>query len=180
MGVKPRAIFPDRYHFLSRRCTQRQFLLRPGKKTNWAFEYCLAEAAARYGIEVVAFSAESNHYHAVVYDRHGNLPAFLAHVHKMLAKVLNCHLGRWENFWASEPTCYVECIAPEDVFGESIYTLTNPVKDQLVERVFLWPGANSLAAQLRDDALPLLDHPLRVVDLQVERGRYFLPILLEL
>jgi REP element-mobilizing transposase RayT len=152
MGV-PRAIYPGRYYFISRRCSQRQFLLRPGKRTNWAFRYSLAEAAARYGIEVVAFCASSNHHHAVVYDPHGCIPAFLAHFHKMLAKLLNSHLGRWENFWSSERCCYPECVEPADVFGETVYTVTNPVKDQLVDRVFNWPGENSLAAQLSDRAL---------------------------
>ncbi len=149
----PRMVLPGRYYFVSRRCTQRQFLLRPDDKTNRAFRYCLAEAAARYGIDVVAFSAESNHYHGVFGDPHGQLSAFLAHFHKLLAKVLNAKLGRWENFFASEQTCVTECLDADAVFDKIIYTVTNPVKDQLVDKVFNWPGENSLAAQLADRTL---------------------------
>jgi REP-associated tyrosine transposase len=51
----PRATLPGCYYLITRRCTQRQFLLRPGNKTNQAFLYCLAEAAARYGIEIAGY-----------------------------------------------------------------------------------------------------------------------------
>ena len=43
----PRAVFKGRTYLLSRRCSERRFFLRPGKKTNKAFLYCLAEAAKR-------------------------------------------------------------------------------------------------------------------------------------
>jgi len=34
-------------YMITRRCTQRQFLMRPDDETNNAFIYCLAEAASR-------------------------------------------------------------------------------------------------------------------------------------
>jgi hypothetical protein len=49
----PREIIPGRFYMVTRRCTQRQLLLRPDKKTNNAFIYCLAEAAQRFGIDVL-------------------------------------------------------------------------------------------------------------------------------
>ncbi len=175
-------LLPGRYYLVSRRCTQRQFLLRPDDKTNRAFRYCLAEAAARYGIEVVAFSAESNHYHGVFGDPHGNLSAFLAHFHKLLAKVLNAKLRRWENFFATEQTCVTECLDADAVFDKIVYTVTNPVKDQLVDKVFHWPGENSLAAQLADRTL-LAERPTwffdpegrmpETVELRLHRPRAF-------
>jgi REP element-mobilizing transposase RayT len=53
---------------ITRRCSQRQFLLRPDKKTNGVFAYCLAEAAKRHRIQLIAWIAMSNHFHAVVHD----------------------------------------------------------------------------------------------------------------
>jgi hypothetical protein len=44
---------PGSIALITRRCTQRQFLLRPDRETNNAFTYCLIEAALRYGIEVL-------------------------------------------------------------------------------------------------------------------------------
>ena len=143
---KPRQVVPGRVYLVTRRCTQRQFLLRPDRETNNAFLYCLGYAAGRAGVQLVAFIANSNHYHAVLVDVEGRLPEFLESFHKLLAKHQNCLRGRWENMWSSEHTSVVELVGPDDVFAKVVYTLTNPVKDHLVERAHHWPGASSLRA----------------------------------
>jgi putative transposase len=145
----PRLVLPGRTYLVTRRCTQRQFLLRPDKATNNAFVYCLAYAAKRVGLQVVAYVANSNHYHAVVVDVAGRIPEFIECFHKLLAKHQNALRGRWENFWSSQPTSLVDLIEPDDVFAKMIYTLSNPVKDHLVEKTHHWPGASSGAAILR-------------------------------
>jgi putative transposase len=144
----PREIVPGRFYMVTRRCTQRQLLLRPDEETNNAFLYCLAEAAQRFGIEVVLPCAMSNHHHTVVFDRHGNLPAFTEHFHKLLAKCQNALRGRWENLWASEQVSTVRLVDTADVLRKVVYAATNPVKDRLVERAYQWPGVNGLTALL--------------------------------
>lgn len=47
------SMFPGQFLIIQRRCTQRQFLLRPGDETNNAFTYLLAEASQRFGIDVI-------------------------------------------------------------------------------------------------------------------------------
>jgi REP element-mobilizing transposase RayT len=140
----PRQILPGRTYLVTRRCSQRQFLLRPDDTTTGIFLYGLAEAAQRFGIEVIAWYAASNHYHAVVHDPRGELPGFLERFHKFCAKALNVRWKRWENVWASEPTCAVRLVEEQDVLEKVVYALVNPVADRLVDRVFDWPGANSL------------------------------------
>lgn len=140
----PRQILPGQTYLLTRRCTQRQFLLRPDEITTQTFLYCLGEAADRLGIELYAWHAASNHYHAVVHDPAGELPLFLERFHKLCAKALNARWKRWENFWASAPTCATRLVEEADVLAKIVYTLANPVLDDLVERVFDWPGASSL------------------------------------
>jgi REP element-mobilizing transposase RayT len=144
----PREVLPGRFYMVTRRCTQRQFLLRPDKETNNAFIYCLAEAAQRFDIDVILPTAMANHHHTVIYDRHGTVPAFTEHFHKMLAKSQNALRGRWENFWSSEQVCVVRLVDVADVLRKLVYAATNPVKDRLVERVHHWPGVNGLAALL--------------------------------
>lgn len=128
---------------ITRRCTQRQFLLRPDERTNAIFEYCLAEAAQRFDIGLLAWVAMSNHYHAIVFDAKGRLPAFIEHLHKMLAKVLNGRWNRTENLWSSEETCITYLPTPEDVFRKTVYVLSNPFASHAVDRLSDWPGSSS-------------------------------------
>jgi putative transposase len=141
----PREVLPGQTYMITRRCTQRQFLMRPDKETNNAFIYCLAEAAERHGIQVLFTVAMSNHHHTGIHDPNGNYPAFLEHFHKLFAKCQNALRGRWENFWASEQTSVVRLIDPIDAIEKMIYALTNPVKDGLVDKAHHWPGISSLS-----------------------------------
>jgi putative transposase len=146
----PRRIVPGRVYMVTRRCTQRQFLLRPDRETTNAFIYCLALAAQRTELRVIAFLAHSNHHHTIVVDTHGRMPEFLELFHKLVAKHQNALRGRWENFWASEATSVVELPGAEDILAKMTYALTNPVKDGLIDRADQWPGASSLFASLND------------------------------
>jgi REP element-mobilizing transposase RayT len=149
----PRDVFPGRFYFVTRRCTQRQFLLRPDDDTNNTFVYCLAEAAQRYRIDVIMTCVMSNHHHCVVFDRFGTINEFTEHLHKFTAKCINALRGRWENLWASEPVSKVTCMQPRDVLAKIVYAATNPVKDFLVDTVAHWPGVNGLYPLLNDKPL---------------------------
>jgi hypothetical protein len=140
---------------ITRRCTQRQFLLRPDAETNATFLYCLAEAAQRFEIDVILPCALSNHHHTIVFDRHGRVVEFAAHLHKFIAKAMNALRRRRENFWSSEPMCLVYLLEPSDVLNKLVYTATNPVKDGLVQRAHQWPGVNGLAALLNQRILTI-------------------------
>lgn len=144
----PREVLPGRVYMITRRCTQRQFLMRPDAATNNAFVYCLAVAATRYDIDILFTVALSNHHHTGIHDRLGNYPEFIGYFHKLFAKCQNALRGRWENFWSSEQTSVVRLIDPEDALAKMTYALTNPVKDGLVERAHHWPGVTSLSCIL--------------------------------
>jgi putative transposase len=136
----PRLITPGATYLVTRRCTQRQFLLRPSAQMNRTFLYCLAYAAARTGVEVHAVVAMSNHWHGVVTDREGRLPEFLQILHRLVAAVTNTALGRVENFWAAEAPSAVVIDHPDDVLDKLAYLITNPVAAGLVKDPSDWPG----------------------------------------
>jgi hypothetical protein len=101
----------------------------------------LAYAATTTGVVLHAAVAMSNHYHLVLTDPHGHLPAFTACLNKLVAKCMNATLGRWENFWAGgEPTSYVRLLDRTSVVDKIVYTLSNPVAAGLVARGSEWPG----------------------------------------
>ena len=143
-----RQVVAGRTYLISRRCTQRQFLLRPDPMTEQIYLYCLGEAAQRYEITLHGFIAMSNHQHLLVRDNHANFPAFLAHLHKMLSKAMNALRRRWENFWATEQPNAVYLVDPADRFAKLVYLLANPIADHLVDRISDWPGACSLGMHL--------------------------------
>ena len=125
----PREVIPGRTYLITRRCTQRQFLMRPDRETNNAFIYCLAFAAKSCGVRILFTMAMSNHHHTGIEDPDGNYPAFLEIFHKLFAKCQNALRGRWENFWSSEQTSVVRLVDPNDVIDKMTYALSNPVKD---------------------------------------------------
>jgi putative transposase len=104
----------------------------------------LAESAEKFGIELVAWTAMSNHYHVVLRDVRGDLPKFMHRLNVLLAKCLNVQWKRWESLWSSDPVCATHLVTLDDVFNSVVYTLANPVTAHLVERVREWPGATSV------------------------------------
>ena len=58
----PRQILPNATYMVTRRCTQRQFLLLPTPIAKLVFGYCLALAQRYTGVLVHAATVVSNHY----------------------------------------------------------------------------------------------------------------------
>ena len=138
-----RPVLPGKTYLITRRVTQRLFLLKPSRKVNEAFLYCLALAAEQFAVRVHAYCVLSNHYHLVVTDSEGQLPDFMHWLGSTLARCLNSYRSRWENFWASGTYSRVELVGAEDVLSKMAYTLSNPVAAGLVARSEDWPGVRS-------------------------------------
>jgi putative transposase len=146
-----RCIRPGSTWLVTRRCAGRQYLLRPDSFVNQTLLFFLAEAAKRFGIEIHAFQFLSNHYHILLTDPNGVLPDFVHRFNTLVAKALNHHLGREENFWSTERTSMVE-IFNEDTFSEKLlYTLKNVVEAGLVHKHDAWPGLTSTIARIEGD-----------------------------
>jgi putative transposase len=139
--VRPRPILPNTTYLITRRTTQRLFLLRPSRKVNACIRYCLALAQRRSGIKLHCAVFLSNHYHLVVTDPRGHLPRFTEELNKLLARSLNCLHGRSENFWSGgSQTSYVRLATEHDVMAKTVYALTNPTAAYLVADGSDWPG----------------------------------------
>ncbi len=157
----PRAVLPGENVFITRRCTQRTFLLRPDAETNQTYLYVLGLAAQRTGVGLVIAVAMSNHEHVGTHDGEGRRVEFYQYLHELVARATNALRGRFENFWASEQTSVVRLVEVDDLIEKVVYAATNPVAAGLVERVHHWPGVNTLRALL--DKKPIV----------VKRPRHF-------
>ena len=136
----PREILPGQFYLITRRCTQRQFLLTPCPRTNEIVRYALASAAKDTGIQLHAVCFMSNHWHGVVSDPEARLPKFLEQLHRLIARAQNAWLGRRENFWSSERTSVVRLLTDADVLEKMAYTIANPTSAMLVQFPSEWPG----------------------------------------
>lgn len=136
----PRQVLAGTTYLVTRRCAQRQFLLRPSKVTNDVLLYLLAVAAQRFEVRVHAFCVLSNHFHLVVTDPHARLPAFHQFLDALVARALNASIGRWEAFWAPNSYSAVTLASPSDILDKAAYVLANPAAAGLVRSGRLWPG----------------------------------------
>jgi len=117
------------------------FLLRPSPAVNACIRYCLALAQRRSGVKIHSAVFLSNHYHIIATDTDGLIPVFTEELNKLLARALNCHHGRWENFFsAGDQTSLVALSSEFDVLAKTVYLLANPTKAMLVSHGDRWPG----------------------------------------
>ena len=130
----PKPYLPGTIYLVTRRCAQRQFLLRPDELTNQIFAYCLAMAMSHAKVEVFAFCVISNHYHLVVRDPEARMPEFLNYLNMFVSKCINVSRDRCENVWSTEPPSTVTLTSDEDVLDKLTYPLTNPVPAGTVTR----------------------------------------------
>ncbi|HVV84457.1 MAG TPA: hypothetical protein VHE35_15420 [Kofleriaceae bacterium] len=149
----PRPVVAGETVMITRRCTQRQFLLRPDPQLNQIYLYVLGLAAQRAGIDLVHATAMSNHAHPVIHDRDGARVAFYQYLHQLVARAGNALRRRFENLWASGQTSVVRLVEVDDVIEKVVYAATNPVTAGLVARVHHWPGVNTLALLLEKRSL---------------------------
>jgi len=149
----PRQVLAGTSYLVTRRCFQRQLLLRPSDSTTTTFTFVLAVAARRFGIRLHAFCVLSNHFHIVLTDPGAQLPAFSQYLDGLVARAINASLGRWESFWAPGSFSAVALASPSDIVEKAAYTLGNPVAAGLVRRGRDWPGAWSDPAAVGGDAI---------------------------
>ena len=154
----PRRVIRNATYLITRRCFARMFLLRPSDLTNKVFEYRLAVAAERYGIQLHAFCVLSNHWHCVLTDPKGKLPKFEQDLDSIVARALNAAHGRWESFWAPGSYSAVVLGTPADILDKMAYVLANPVAAGLVRRGSEWPGLWS-APSIIDAGAKLVARP---------------------
>lgn len=149
VSTPARRILAGATQFVTRRCSERRFFLRPSRRTNEIFLYVLALAAQRHRVLVHAFCVMSNHFHLVVTDVEGRLPAFMQYLNSLVARAINASIGHFEGFWASGSSySAVEPLAPSDVLAKIAYVLANPVAAGLVTRGAEWPGLWSAPEQI--------------------------------
>ena len=174
--TNPRPIYKGTTYLITRRCTQRQLLLRPCALNNQIFLYCLAMAAERTGVLVHGVCVLSNHYHAVVTDPQGRIPEMTHYLHEYVSKCINTSLGRWENMWSNEQPSMVALTDDKDVLDKLVYTLANPVQAFLVAQGDQWPGVRTTPQDMLNKPIPCTRPPVFFSEKGSTKGEVLLEI----
>jgi len=138
----PRLVLPKSSYLVTRRCSERRFLLAPSELTNQIFLYCMAIAVERTSVQVHAFSVLSNHYHLVLTDPDARLPECMQLMNSLIARAVNATRARWEQLFEAGGASYsaVRLESAETLLDKVVYTLANPVSSGLVRHAHSWPG----------------------------------------
>lgn len=138
-GRNRQIVLPGQTVFASVRTLHRRYLLKPDREIQEAVLYLLGHYAEKWGIEILAFSFMSNHYHAVLRDTRGLRPKFFADFNRTLAQVVNAKYG-WSGAVFKELSPPVVLHSAFAVVDKIAYTLANPVAAGAVRYPRDWPG----------------------------------------
>jgi putative transposase len=145
----PRPIHANETLMLTRRTNLRHKRLNPRHGTVEAHvRYCLGKAQREHGLQVHAVIVLSNHIHALVTDRTGDLPAAVGDLFSLTARSLNSRHGFHGSLWDSRQPHYLVLEGEETVWKYLIYVMANAVSSHLVRSARLWPGLITLPGQL--------------------------------
>lgn len=140
MGRPLRWLRPRQRWFVTSRCLEARFLLRPDVAMKQRFGFWLAKATQRFpGIRVHAAIQLSNHTHLCVTDDDGSLAAFCGYFFGMLARDVNELRDRsgpaFHRRYSAEPL-----LDREATLQKIAYLVCNPVEAGLVRDWREWPG----------------------------------------
>ena len=144
----PRQILKGSAVMVTRRTTQRKFLLKPGRTVNAILLYSLGYAIVCHPVDLFNYVFLSNHYHLALMDRWGHLPLFMACLNRTIAQCLNRLYGRDENLFDNRKYHMLKLEDPQAVLERMAYIRTNPVAAGLVASPDLWPGLCSGVAEI--------------------------------
>jgi putative transposase len=144
----PRRIRPGTTWFVTRRCNDRSFYLRPDAFVGQLLLYVLGFTAGLFGLEIHAVCAMSSHWHLIVTDHSGIVCRFFERAHALIARAMNCCRGRWGSFWEPGRLSLVELVTPDTILDKLIYVISNPIAEDLVAQARAWPGLITLPVDI--------------------------------
>ena len=128
--------------FVTARCIQSRFLLRPSPRTNALIIGVLARALKRFDVKLFGLCFMSNHYHLLLSSRDAaHLASFMQYIGSNIARELGRQHDWREKFWSRR---YHSSIVLDEAAQEDRlrYILSNSVKEGLVKHPRYWPGVH--------------------------------------
>ncbi len=148
--LMPRALRfqPDEWnvHFVTTRCFQGRYLLRPSDKVRAVVVGILERAAQRTSCKLHGAVALSSHMHLLVSSKcAADLADYMEFVNGNIAREL-CRLHKWsDKFWQRRYQSAV-CVDEASQVDRLAYLLSHGPKEKLVRSASRWPGLHTFKA----------------------------------
>jgi REP element-mobilizing transposase RayT len=160
---------PDAFYFLTNRCAQQRFLLRPDPTMNEIIRGCLAWAAHKHDVDLAFFVFMSNHFHIGARFPLCNRQYFMRDFQRELAQRGNNHRDNRDGpFFEGRYKC-APILDDKAMWGRLTYTLNNPVEARLVPKIEHWPGVSSF--ECHRDSKPFTGKSLNKTKLEKLRDK---------
>ncbi len=171
MGYHPRIEDPDKVNFLTTRTVQSRLWFVNNQRLESTVLGLAAKFTHRYGVELYALAIEGNHIQGPALFPQGNRASFMRDFNSGVARAVKLETSHgggtvWDRRYSNE-----FLPAPEDVEEYFFYTVLQPVKDGLVDRISDYPGYNCF-----HDAIRGIERKFKIVrwaeyNTAVRRGR---------
>ena len=140
--IRHREVREGATHFVTKKCADDLFLIRPSDEVNRYLLYLLILKAARYGLSVHGFCFLSNHFHLIVTDPRGKLPAFMREFLSESSKAIQVATGVDRPIWSRKRYSATQLLDLDAAERKLVYTVLNPMRAGLTEPRE-WPGLTS-------------------------------------
>ncbi len=138
--TQPRRHIAGQVAMLTRRCFERRYFLRPDDYINDVIPFEVGKATERYGQQIYAAVAMSNHLHFAVGDTTGDRSNFMRDAMSGIARARNRDLERKSFFWGGGSYGDTVLLDKDAIERKLLYIWLNPVRAGLVKRAADWPG----------------------------------------
>ena len=148
MGMHPRWIEADKAYAQTQRTIDRQFFFKPDAVVRNIIGASAVRAQKTHPVHIYWLDFNINHEQNGIaplsdsFEHLNNVVLFKQTFHRLLVRELNAHFKR-EGGMFSTPPRTVPCLDNPSLEQQFFYAMTNPVKDNLVDKISQWKGFSS-------------------------------------
>ncbi len=144
-----RRVLPGTTYLITKKINDDFFFLRPSDEVNELILYLLLMKLEKYGLLIHGFCFMSNHFHLLVTDLRGELPALMREFLSESSKALKVELGTTRQIWSTRRYSSVEMLDLDAAEREAAYIAVNPTEAGFTEPAD-WPGLTSANLKFGD------------------------------